>query len=113
MKVISKQATKKYQNSNHCVAFEYPFNDKDINGAVIEISGRYPETGRTVNEVCKEMAYVTKGQGKVVIENQEFRLAENDVVLIQPKERYYWAGDFTMFVPCSPAWYPEQHKEVD
>gem|GEM_PF-2374449 len=27
-------------------------------------------------------------------------------------ERYFWDGQMTMFVPCTPAWYPEQHKEV-
>jgi len=33
--------------------------------------------------------------------------------LIEPGEKYYWEGKMTMFMPCVPAWYAEQHKEVE
>ena len=112
MKVIRKSEVKKHQNSASCTAFEYPIGDTDINGAVIAINGRYPDEGRVVNQVCKEMAYVIKGEGIVQIEGSVVELSEGDLVLIQPGERYYWEGKLTMFVPCTPAWYPEQHKEV-
>lgn len=112
MKHIRKSETTKFENSEHCVAFEYSMEDKDINGAIVEISGRYPEKGRVVNEKVKEMAYVVKGSGKIVVEGQETSLAEGDLVLLMPGERYFWDGDLTMFVPCAPAWYAEQHKEI-
>jgi hypothetical protein len=35
------------------------------------------------------------------------------MILIEPEEKYYWDGNFTLFVPCTPAWYPEQHEEID
>lgn len=113
MKIIRKNQTKKFQNSNTCTAIEYPMEDKDINGAIIELSGRYPEKGRVVNMKCKEIAYVIEGSGKVVVEGEEITLNEGDLVLIEPEEKYFWEGNLKMFVPCTPAWYPEQHKEIE
>lgn len=52
MKVIHKNQTEIFKNSQVCTAIEYPLGDKDINGAVIELNGRYPNTGRVVNLKC-------------------------------------------------------------
>lgn len=112
MKVIHKNQTKTFKNSQVCTAIEYPLRDKDINGAVVELNGRYPNKGRVVNLKCKELAYVVKGEGKLVVEGKEIALQEGDLALIEPGEKYYWEGSMTMFMPCTPAWYPEQHKEV-
>lgn len=113
MKIIHKNQTKIIKNSNECTAIEYPLGDKDINGAIIEIKGRYPAKGRTVNLKCKEISYVIKGSGKVGIEGKETEISEGGLILIEPGEKFFWEGDLTMFMPCTPAWYPEQHKEVE
>lgn len=113
MKFISKNQTKIFKNSDACTAIEYPVDDKDINGAVIELNGRYPAKGRTVNLECKEMAYVIKGSGKLVVEGKETKLNEGDLVLIEMGEKFFWEGNMQMFMPCAPAWYPEQYKEVE
>ena len=113
MKVVRKDQTKEFKNSDVCTATEYPLGDKDINGAVIELTGRYPDKGRVVNLKCKELAYVIKGSGKVVVEGKEVEFQEGDLILIEPGEKYFWEGNTTMFMPCTPAWYPEQHKEVE
>ncbi|MFA5946059.1 MAG: cupin domain-containing protein [Patescibacteria group bacterium] len=113
MKISHKSETHTNKNSNVCIAVEYPMDDKDINGAVVELTGRYPATGRVTNLECKEMGYVIKGAGKIVIEDAEHALAEGDLVLIEPGEKFYWEGNMTMFMPCTPAWHPEQHKEVE
>jgi len=112
MKVVYRNQTKKFKNSQVCTAIEYPLGDKSINGAIIELNGRYPDKGRVVNLKCKELAYVVKGSGKLVVEGEEVTLKEDDLAFIEPGEKYYWDGNMTMFTPCSPAWYPEQHKEV-
>lgn len=112
MKVVYKKQTKKFKNSNVCTAIEYPLGDEDINGAVIELNGRYPDKCRVVNLKCKELAYVIKGSGRIIVEDKEIKLKQGDMVLIEPGERYYWDGTMTMFMPCTPAWYPGQHKEV-
>jgi mannose-6-phosphate isomerase-like protein (cupin superfamily) len=113
MKIVYKNQTQSFKNSEVCTAIEYPMGDKDINGAVIELSGRYPDKGRTVNLECKEMAFVIGGKGKVVIEGKEVELNEGDLVLIEPGEKYFWEGNMRLFMPCAPAWNPEQHKQVE
>ena len=113
MKVIHKDQAEKFKNSNTCTAIEYPLGDKDINGAIIELNGKYPEKGRVVNLKCKELAYVISGFGKAVVEGKEIKLQEGDLILIEPGEKYFWEGKLTMFVPCTPAWYSEHHKEIE
>ncbi|PIS14017.1 hypothetical protein COT65_01115 [Candidatus Shapirobacteria bacterium CG09_land_8_20_14_0_10_47_13] len=113
MKEIHREDAHKFQNSPVCAAFEYPLGDRDINGAVIELTGRYPDKGRVVNLRCKELAYIVQGSGKLVVEGKEVELKQGDLVLVEPGERYFWDGKMTMFVPCAPAWTPEQHREVE
>jgi len=112
MKVIHRNQTEEFKNSDVCIATEYPLGDRAINGAVIKLNGRYPDEGRVVNLKCKELAYIINGSGKIVVEDKEIKLGKGDLLLIEPGERYFWEGNLTMFVPCTPAWYPEQHKEV-
>src|SRR3989304_8555052 len=107
MKIVRKNETKEFKNSDQCVAIEYPLGDKDINGAVIKLNGRYPEKGRIVNTKVKEMAYVIGGLGKIVIEGKEYPLSTGDLLLIDANEKYFWESNLEMFVPCVPAWYPE------
>lgn len=113
MKIITKNQAKEFKNSDVCTAIEYSLEDEDINGAIIELSGRYPDKGRTVNEKCKELAYIIEGSGKVVVEKREYSLQAEDVLLIEAGEKFFWEGNMRIFMPCTPAWYPEQHKEVD
>ena len=113
MKIIRKKETIISKNSLKCTAIEYPLNDKDINGAVIKLKGRYPDKGKTVNTKCKEMAYIINGEGQIVVNNKKIVLCKGDLVLIYPNEEYYWEGDLEMFIPCTPAWFPEQHKIID
>lgn len=112
MKVIHKNQTNEFQNSEVCMAIEYPSGDTDINGSVIKLNGRYPTTGKVVNLKCKEMAYVISGSGKLVVEGKEVSLQEGDLAVIEPEEKYFWEGVLTMFVSCTPAWYLEQHQKV-
>ena len=89
MKIIHKNQTKKFYNSADCIATEYPMEEKNINGAVVEIKGRYPGKGRVMNLECKEMVFVVDGEGKVVVEDNEINLNEGDLILIEPGEKYF------------------------
>ncbi len=113
MKIIHKNQTKIFKNSESCTAIDYWTGDKDINGAVLEVNGRYPDKNRVVNLECKEMAFIIKGSGKIVIEGKSIKLNEGDLVLIDKGEKYFLEGNLTMFGSCVPAWYHEQHKEVE
>jgi len=111
--LVKKKSRIKYENSPKCIAYEYPMNDRDINIAFIKIKGRYPDKGQVTNEVVKELIFVVKGKGKIVIDKKEHNLEEGDSVIILPKQKYSFNGMLELIVSCSPAWYPEQHKHID
>ncbi len=113
MKIAKKNQRKEFKNGESCVAFEYPTTDHDINGTIIKLSGRYPDKGWAVNEICKEMGYVISGSGKLTVENKEYALSEGDLVLINLGEKFFWQGNMEIFMPCAPAWSPEQHKTIN
>lgn len=111
MKVIKKSETNRFENSDKCAAFEYPLENPDINLAVVEVSGRYPDKGYVANEECTEIAYVLTGKGIVTFRDGEsVELEVGDVILLEKGEQYYWGGNCSLCIPCTPAWYPEQHK---
>ena len=112
MKIISKSQRVEFKHGESCTACEYLINDNDINAAVIKLSGRYPEKGLAMNEISKEMAYVISGSGKVSIDNTEFNVIQGDLVFVNPGEKFYWEGNMELFMPCVPAWNPEQYKII-
>ena len=112
MKVVRQREASPHQNNEFCTATAYPTGDKDISVALIELTGRYPSKGTVLNEKCKELAYVIKGSGKLIVENKEVLLGEGDLVWIEPGEKYFWDGHMTLLMSCTPAWYPEQHREI-
>lgn len=112
MKYLKKQDAQCFKNSSSCMVFEYQFGDTDINMAIAEISGRYPEKGWIVNAACKEIGLVLKGTGTLTTETQHVMLTEGDMVLINAGEKYFWDGAMTLALPAAPAWYLEQHKFI-
>ncbi|MFH1547312.1 MAG: cupin domain-containing protein [bacterium] len=113
MKIVKKSDAQTYKSSESCIATEYPMDDKNINIAYITINGRYPDKGKVKNKVCKEMIYIVKGNAKLYKDDEIYEFGEGDAVLIEPGDEYYWEGNIEMVVPCSPAWYPEQHERVE
>lgn len=112
MNILHKHQTHKHAHNSACIVYEYPMGDADMNGAVAQLSGRYPEEDRVVNTQSKEMGYVVQGSGKIVIEGKEILLQQGSLVLIQAGEKYYWEGHMTLFLSCAPAWNPAQHKKI-
>lgn len=112
MKIEHKNKAQRIEVSNTLTVFEYPLMDERLHGAVIELSGRYPESGTVMNEVCTEIAFVIKGSGILVVGEHKVNFETGDQILIKPGEKYFWDAKATLFMPCTPAWYPEQHKEV-
>lgn len=113
MKLVKFNQAEKISNSDKCKVVEYPLNDKDINFATAVISGRYPDSGYCVNEKCKELIYVIEGKGSLNKNNERVEFSKGDVILIDKGEIYYWDAYCMIAMPCTPAWYPEQHKLID
>src|SRR5688572_9134060 len=99
-----------HNNSDRCVAYEYTTTDSAINGAVVEMEGRYPDKGLVVNHDVTEMLYILDGSGKVIVNGDEQPLHSGDVVIIKPGERYWYEGTLKVFAACTPPWTPEQHE---
>lgn len=113
MKIALKhQATQKTAGSVISVR-EYPLNHDMLDLAIATISGRYPETGRVVNQQSNELAYVNQGEGKIVVNGKEHQLTAGDALIIEAGEPYYWEGSFQLVISCQPVWSIEQHKVVD
>ena len=109
MQYVSKSQAKTHANSPQCTAIEYPTLDTDINGAVIELHGRFPETGMGKNTVCKELCYVVSGSATITLGGAEQVVNQGDVVLINVGEQYFWEGECTLFVSSTPSWTMEQY----
>lgn len=114
MKIIRKSETESFANGPTCTGYSFPFGDGDVDVAIVTVNGRYPEEGYVLNEISKEIAYVLKGNGKLVMSSaapQDLRVG--DAALILPGEKYYWEGEnLEMIMPCSPAFDPNHHKHV-
>jgi len=114
MKQIKYENAQVFDNGSNCKVIEYPLGDSDINCGVAILSGRYPETGYCVNEECKELIYVISGYGTLhKNDGTSIEFKEKDVVLIDQGELYYWDAHCEVAMPCTPAWYPEQHKLIE
>jgi len=113
MKRIPKSDTTHIENAEGCDVYEHPLEDKDINGSVIIINGRYPETGYALNKVCKELVYIIRGSGVLGLsDGTSTDFDEGDSLLINPNEKFFWEGEFESYMVCTPAFDPEQHIEV-
>ncbi len=110
---ISHQQNAKQRHKHACVITEHALGDPQLDCVIAEINGRYPAVGRVTNQKCKLLAQVQGGSGKLVVEGKEVSLNPGDQVLIEPNEKYFWDGQLTLFIACSPAWYPAQHVLVD
>ena len=114
MKLVKLNQAEKFNNSDKCEVLEYNLNDKDINFAIGKITGRYPDTGYCINEECKELIYVLDGYGTLYKKDGEkVEFNKGDLILIEKGEAYYWDAHCEVIMPCTPAWYPEQHKLIE
>ena len=114
MKIVKYEDSIHIDNSDKCKVIEYHLGDPDINCAVAHLSGRYPEEGYAINEICKELVYVVNGEGTLNKKNHEpIKFKAKDVLLIDKGEPFYWDAHCEIIMPCTPAWNPEQYKSIE
>ena len=114
MEFLKKEKAEFYSGDGYS-GMDYPSTDKDINFAVININSRSPKIGYQVNTECKELLYIIKGNGIIFMKenNEKVEFSQGDVIIIEKNEYYAFEGNFEAAVPCTPAWYSEQHKYID
>jgi|SRR3990167_1724354 len=113
MKTCNGGQTIERKNSAHCFVTEFPIADHDINFAIVKVSSRYPASGYASNIISKEIVYVQEGVGKVVVNDIEHPLKQGDAVLISANEKFYWDGNMTLHIACTPAFTPNQHIHIE
>jgi len=113
MKIVSKTQSIERKNSNICTVMEYPLTDNDIDFAIIKLAGRYPDKNYVINQRCKELVYVQDGNGKIVVNGKETIINAGDAIIIEIGEKFFWEGDVTLFISCTPAFTIEQHCLTD
>lgn len=89
-------------------AYEYDFNDSDLNLARIELNGRYPDKGYATNTKVKMACYVMQGSGSLTVEGSLFELESGDACIIEPGERYFWDAEMILLITSTPPWNKEQ-----
>lgn len=97
------------QNSDRCMVTEYPRIDHDLDFAIVKISGRYPATKLAMNKKCKEIVYIQSGTGHVTINHIAYALNPGDIVLVEAGEPFFWEGNMTLHIACTPAFNIKQH----
>ena len=110
MKIIKRNKAIQGNNSEKCKTTEYSFGDKEIDLGVATITGRYPDEEYAVNHICKELVYVIEGSGKIHFENESINFSEEDSILIEKNEKYFWNTEYCkVSMTCTPAWNKEQY----
>jgi mannose-6-phosphate isomerase-like protein (cupin superfamily) len=56
--------------------------------------------------------YVTKGTGQVFAGEETFEVKPEDVIFVPAKHKFAVEGDLEYITFDSPAFYPEQSKEI-
>ncbi len=113
MEHVSLEDAVRFANSPACAVYEYSMENSEMSIAVAEISERYPIEGYITNTKCDEIGYILKGSGKLVTEKGEVTLSPGGVFYIPHGEKFYWEGDIVVVASTTPAWYPEQHEEIE
>jgi mannose-6-phosphate isomerase class I len=99
-------------NVGDLIAREYPTKNPNISCAQVELKGRHPKEGWISNEACTELVYFIRGSAILTTEKESVQFNEGDVVILSPKEKYYWVGDCTLLAPTTPPWTSQQTKNT-
>src|SRR6476469_2538253 len=112
MIIVNATSAVPFENSRVCSGVSYVGTGEHIDGAVITVSGRYPQSGFLINEISKELVYITAGQGQLISSGRKEDFTKGDVIFIDNGEEFAWDGDFEGFFATTPTFDPSQHKEV-
>jgi mannose-6-phosphate isomerase-like protein (cupin superfamily) len=113
MHIVKQRKTNQIVASPSTQLDEYLMKDKDMSGATAMITGRYPTKGFAVNTVSKELALVIRGEGTITTDTEEASIEIGDCIIIPANEKFFWKGNLTLFLVCTPAFDASQHIITD
>lgn len=85
-----------------------PRGDQTV--AVVEMEGRYPEQGYSLNDVSTETLLVLEGSVMAEAGEERHELSEGDLFMVFPQTKYRLEGKARVAVFITPAW--EKNKNV-
>jgi mannose-6-phosphate isomerase class I len=93
----------------------FPFSTKQLSVTNIIVSGRHPADNQKwyIEHKLTLICYVIKGSGTFTVDKQIYEVSEGDAVQILPDQKYFIDGNLEYLVACSPAYYREQHEQVE
>ncbi len=91
---------------------EYDMEDPYLGAGIAELDGRYPEKDFVTNESSRELVYVLRGSGNIIMPDKEIPLSAGDVLLIAPGDVYAWSGKMALYMANTPRFKPTQHRNV-
>lgn len=110
---IKKENAKKKKNTDSCYVWEYFESDK-IGFATALINGRYPDSGKAVNQECEEIYFVISGKGNVHKGGKGYHMEQGDMLFFDKGQEYWVEGDnMEVVIVTAPPWFFEQYKIVD
>lgn len=112
MQIVKQKQTHRVDTSTTTSIEEYLMRDKNISGATVILSGRYPDAGYAVNHISHELAIVLSGSGFVGTQRKKIPIELGNCILIKPKEKFYWDGHMALFMVCAPSWKSTQHTII-
>lgn len=88
---------------------EYKMNP-EFSGALITINGTHGKL-----KCLKEdrIYYIVNGEGNFSVEDESFKVSEEDVVFIPMNTIYDFSGKMKFFLICSPEFKPEDDAYLD
>lgn len=114
-KMLIKKGQAKIVDQKTKIIRKYTASDKQLEVNYMTLNGRTPEKAGTF--LCEAkvhfMAYVTKGNGKIFLEEEIFEVGEGDCIDVPAGTKFAAEGNFEYITAENPAWYPEQAQIVD
>ena len=88
-----------------------PKDDQSI--AVIQMDGKYPQFGYSLNDICTETLYMLEGSFRVEYDGAWYTLSPGDLLMLLPGKKYRTEGKGKACVFISPAWDSTQNHIVE
>ncbi len=111
-KVSVKEAQLLDQNTKKIYLYNLP--TKILSLSRMELNGRHPEGRKVVLEKdCSFAMYVTKGQGKYLINGDEVKVSKGDAVFVRAGSTFVAEGNFEYVTCVVPAFHQKSVKEID
>jgi len=112
--LITQSESKKVQNSESCIVWEYGIPSNCVSCGKVIICGRYPETKKVMNTKCEQIYFVVSGSGIIHSEKGDFNISRDDMYFFTKGEEYWVEGnELVVLLVNAPKWTPKQYQFVD